>query len=267
MKQVDFPPLWKALAHPKRRRIIQLLHEKSRTTSEIAAHFDVSRFAIMQHLKVLERAELIETRREGRHRWNNLNEDLFQQIQEDYLENSQGAQYQLADILTFLARQEGAQSGEKIDPEPAFIKLQVTLQAPANRVYQAITRDIDEWWSNRITVDSHMHLEPQVGGRFFEEFNGGGGVLYASVTYLKQGEEIRLTGAMDLVEEAWTNSIHLVLTSPQPDVTQLLLSHHFLGKVNVITVDSYKQSWEKLLKQHLKIFVESGTRFDGTDPH
>ena len=267
MKQVDFLPLWKALAHPKRRRIIRLLHDKSRTTSEISAHFDVSRFAIMQHLKVLEQAELIETRREGRQRWNYLNEDLFRRIQEDYLESSSGAQYQLGDILSFLTRQDSTQSGDDIDPEPLPIKLQVALQAPVDKVYQALTRDLNKWWSYRISVDSFMVLEPQVGGRFFEEFNGGGGVLYASVTYLKQDKEIRLNGSMGLTDLASSSTIRLVLQAQQPDATLLLLSHHFLGRVNVITADTFRKRWEELLKQNLKSFVESGTRFQETDSH
>lgn len=267
MEQVDFIPLWKALAHPKRRRIIQLLHDKSRTTSEISAHFDVSRFAIMQHLKVLEQAELIETRREGRQRWNYLNEDLFRRIQEDYLESSSGAQYQLGDILTYLTRQDSAQSGEDIEPEPPPIKLQVALEAPVDKVYQALTRDINKWWGYRISADSIMVLEPRVGGRFLEEFNGGGGMLYASVTYLKQDKEIQLNGAMGLTEEASSSAIRFVLQAQQTNVTLLLLSHHFLGRVNVIVADTFRQSWEELLNHNLKSFVEAGTLFHETAVH
>jgi DNA-binding transcriptional ArsR family regulator len=54
--------------------MMDLLAEKERTTGELAAAFPkLSRFAVMKHLRVLERAGLLITRREGRLRWNQLN--------------------------------------------------------------------------------------------------------------------------------------------------------------------------------------------------
>lgn len=257
MQQIDLVPLWKALADPKRRRVIQLLGEKTRTTGELCTYFDVSRFAIMRHLKVLEQAGLIKSRREGRQRWNFLNKDLFQQIQQTYLENDGDGEYQLKDILSLLARQEGTRVKETAVAEPP-IEQNVSLQATPDRVFQALTDDINAWWSYRITSDSHVYLEPHVGGRFYEAFNKGGGALYALVTYLKPGEEIRLNGSMGLDGEAVGNLIYITLQSQEPDATRLQLTHRFLGKVAVVTVDTFKRSWEDLLTQHLKSFVEQG---------
>jgi DNA-binding transcriptional ArsR family regulator len=45
--------IWTALPDPKRCQIT-LLEKKPRTTSELSSNFDVSRFAVMKHLKVLE---------------------------------------------------------------------------------------------------------------------------------------------------------------------------------------------------------------------
>jgi DNA-binding transcriptional ArsR family regulator len=256
MEQLDLIPLWKALADTKRRRIIRLLHKSTRTTSEISDYFDVSRFAIMRHLKVLEQAGLIKTRREGRQRWNFLNEELFQQIQRTYLENGPDGQYQLGDILGFLAREEERPARETVSSSQHPIELEIELQARQERVFQTLTDDIDSWWSYRFSTDSHMHLEPWVGGRFYEAFDNGGGALYAFVTYLKPGEEIRLNGSMGLADEDNNNIIHFVLQNQQPDMTHLRFTHRFLGKANMITVDIFKRSWVKLLTQHLKSFIE-----------
>ena len=59
----------RAVADPTRRRILQLVHERERTVSDIAAHFSVSRPAISQHLKVLHDADLVTIRREGTRRF------------------------------------------------------------------------------------------------------------------------------------------------------------------------------------------------------
>lgn len=73
--------MWKALSNPVRRRILDLLRDEPRTTGDVADAFpDLSRFAVMQHLGVLEAAELVIPRREGRHRWNHLNPVPIQEV-------------------------------------------------------------------------------------------------------------------------------------------------------------------------------------------
>jgi len=66
--------VFKALADKTRRRMLDLLARRPRTTSELAAAFPrLSRFAVMKHLAVLQRAGLLIASRDGRKRWNSLN--------------------------------------------------------------------------------------------------------------------------------------------------------------------------------------------------
>ena len=77
----DLEPVWKALANPDRRAILDLLSKGPVTTGDLAGHFpDLTRFAVMQHLRVLEAADLIVARREGRMRYNYLNAVPIQEI-------------------------------------------------------------------------------------------------------------------------------------------------------------------------------------------
>ena len=77
----DLDAIWKALANADRRRILDLLRDGPLTTGDVALHFpDLSRFAVMQHLRVLEEAELVVPRREGRKRYNFLNPVPIQEI-------------------------------------------------------------------------------------------------------------------------------------------------------------------------------------------
>lgn len=253
MEQRDLTILWKALADPKRRRIVQLLHEKAHTTGEICTHFDVSRFAIMRHLKVLEQAELIQTRREGRQRWNFLNDALFQEIQQTYLAGESNGDYQLQAVLGFLSRE--AQAGEQLVSPQSPLKQALHLPALPAQVFQALTNDVNQWWSYRLAADSHVYLEPQVGGRFYEAFSDGGGVLYATVTYLKPNHEIRLYGSLGMMDGIAYNSIHITL-EPQPDEsTCLQLTHYFSDQMSAVTMAAFSRSWEELLSQHLKAFI------------
>src|SRR2546423_3691733 len=55
----------KAIAGPRRRRILTLVRDGELSAGEIAAHFDVTRPAVSQHLNVLKEAGLVNERRNG----------------------------------------------------------------------------------------------------------------------------------------------------------------------------------------------------------
>ena len=56
----------RALAEPRRRDILRLVWHEARSVGDIASHFDVTRPAISQHLRVLESAGLVTLKRDGR---------------------------------------------------------------------------------------------------------------------------------------------------------------------------------------------------------
>ena len=58
----------RAIAEPRRRRILQLVRERELSAGQIASQFDVSRPAISQHLGVLKEAGLVDERRNGTQR-------------------------------------------------------------------------------------------------------------------------------------------------------------------------------------------------------
>ena len=67
-------PVFRALADPTRRRLLDELRRGPRTTGElVAAHPEMTRYGVMAHLAVLEQAGLVVVTRQGRHRTNHLN--------------------------------------------------------------------------------------------------------------------------------------------------------------------------------------------------
>jgi DNA-binding transcriptional ArsR family regulator len=58
----------KAIAEPRRRRILTLVRDGELSSGEIAAQFDVTRPAVSQHLNVLKEAGLVSERRNGTRR-------------------------------------------------------------------------------------------------------------------------------------------------------------------------------------------------------
>src|SRR6478672_6008369 len=79
-------PVWKALADPTRRSILDLLRDRPRTTTDIVDAFArLTRFGVMKHLDVLREAGLVHTREEGRQRVNSLNVFPIRQIYERWV--------------------------------------------------------------------------------------------------------------------------------------------------------------------------------------
>src|SRR5690348_2688533 len=70
----DDDRIFTALADPTRRRLLDRLFERDgRTLSELEGEQDMTRFGVMKHLRVLEEAGLVITRRRGREKLHFLN--------------------------------------------------------------------------------------------------------------------------------------------------------------------------------------------------
>jgi len=66
--------VFKALADPTRRFLLDLLFEREgRTLTDLESHVDMSRIGVMKHLRLLEQAGLVVTRRSGREKLHFLN--------------------------------------------------------------------------------------------------------------------------------------------------------------------------------------------------
>jgi DNA-binding transcriptional ArsR family regulator len=70
----DDDGVFKALADPTRRHLLDRLFERDgRTLTELESEVEMSRFGVMKHLRVLEEAGLVVTRRSGREKHHYLN--------------------------------------------------------------------------------------------------------------------------------------------------------------------------------------------------
>jgi len=72
----------KAIAEPTRREILRLVIDEERTAGDIAAHFDVTRPAVSQHLRVLKEADLVSERRDGTRRYYRARPETIRELQQ-----------------------------------------------------------------------------------------------------------------------------------------------------------------------------------------
>jgi DNA-binding transcriptional ArsR family regulator len=84
---MDDDGVFRALADPTRRFLLDLLFERDgRTLSELDAELEMTRFGVMKHLRVLEEAGLVATRRQGREKLHFLNPVPIRQVHDRWID-------------------------------------------------------------------------------------------------------------------------------------------------------------------------------------
>ena len=82
----DTDLLFKALADPGRRKLLDLLHaHDGRTLNELCEHLEMTRQGVTQHLNLLEAANLVATVRRGREKLHFLNPVPLQTIYDRWI--------------------------------------------------------------------------------------------------------------------------------------------------------------------------------------
>ena len=79
--------MFKALADPTRRFLLDLLFEREgRTLTDLESKVDMTRIGVMKHLRLLEEAGLVVTRRSGREKLHFLNPVPIRMIHDRWID-------------------------------------------------------------------------------------------------------------------------------------------------------------------------------------
>lgn len=166
--------VWNALSSPHRRKLIDLLRDEPRTTGDLADAFpDLSRYAVMQHLDVLVNARLVLHRMEGRYRFNYLNPAPIQMIYERWMQPyAQDIGKQMMALKRYVNKE------TEMDLRVVRIEAELPLKTTPQKAFAALTTKLDDWWPHRTRPDAVIICEPGVGGRMYEDWGEGAGMLY-----------------------------------------------------------------------------------------
>jgi DNA-binding transcriptional ArsR family regulator/uncharacterized protein YndB with AHSA1/START domain len=257
----DTGPLWRALADPTRRRILDLLRERPQVTGEIAAQFAISRIAVMRHLEVLAAAGLVTSRKRGRQRWHYLNAVPLQRLHRRWAEPA------AAGFASALLRLQDNVEAEGRQMEPirptVDVALDIEIAGTPAAVFAALTKDPGGWWGHPFVTPraTALSLDPRLGGLFVEQWENGGGVI-ASVTGWAQDEHLRLDGQFHMGVGVGVATFDLAGSGAG---TLVRFSFRAIGLVDAAVADDMSRGWAELVGTRLKGLVETGTR-RGIDP-
>lgn len=255
--------LWRALADPTRRRILDLLRDGPRITGQIAAEFSISRIAVMRHLEVLTTAGLVTNRKRGRERWHYVNLAPLVGLADRW--GSPAAATWTRGLLRLRDRVEAepmtegdSSAGKAID-----IALDVRIEGTPSRVFEAMTADPGAWWGHPYLRPeaTSLSMEPALGGQFVEQWTNGS-ALIGTVTGIEPNHLLQLTGSFHLGVALAVAEFAL---TPDGDATELRFTFGAVGAIDDELASGFNLGWRDLLTERLKQFVEDGTRL-GVEP-
>jgi DNA-binding transcriptional ArsR family regulator len=160
--------VFRALADPTRRSLLdELFREDGQTLSALQARFEITRFGVMKHLKVLEDAGLVVTRRRGREKLHFLNPVPIRLVHDRWV--SKYAEPWTAELSDLKNRLETQM--EKV--------FEIYIRTTPERLWEAIT-------------DSEIRGKFQFGNRIESDWTPGSRVAmsHPSAGLLGEGENL-----------------------------------------------------------------------------
>jgi uncharacterized protein YndB with AHSA1/START domain/biotin operon repressor len=155
--------VFKALADPTRRSLLdELFREDGQTLSALEARFDITRFGVMKHLKQLEEAGLVVSKRRGREKLHYLNPVPIRLVHDRW-------------VSKYAEPWAAALSGLKTRLEHSMEKVfEIYIRTTPERLWEAIT---DGETRSKYTFGLRMESDWTQGSRFEQRSPNAADVL------------------------------------------------------------------------------------------
>jgi uncharacterized protein YndB with AHSA1/START domain len=240
--------VFKALADPTRRGLLDELHrEDGQTLSALEARVPMSRFGVMKHLRVLEDAGLVVTKRRGREKLHFLNAVPIRLIHDRWVSRYTEP---WAATLTGLKRTIEEQTMEKV--------FEIYIKTTPERLWEALT---DPKLRSRYSFGIGCESEWTPG-------SGYKGVHQSAGMTILEGENLEVDPPRRLVQSfnaLWSDDVRAEGTSrvtfdiePVGDSCRLLVIHDELREDGN---DEIYGGWPQILSG-LKTLLETGEDLD-----
>jgi len=142
---------------------------------------------------------------------------------------------------------------------------EISIEATPERVWTALVDQISDWWPSSFNSPSAKRfiLEPFVGGRLYEDWGDGQGLLWGNVISLRKPALLQICGEL-MPDAACTpdSGPATIYTTYRLEgdgaPTVVKLQDTVYGRVGDGVATSLQDGWKHILHECLKPFVEKG---------
>jgi uncharacterized protein YndB with AHSA1/START domain/DNA-binding transcriptional ArsR family regulator len=243
----DLSPVFKALADPTRRQLLDRLHERNgQTLGELCGSLAMARQSASQHLALLEAANLVSTVWHGREKLHYLNVVPLHEVQERWIDK-----FETPRLRVLSAVRHAAEEPEMTD-QPTFVYVTYIAATP-ERVWQALT-DADltaAYWGHRNESD----WQPGSTWRHVRTDGSGIADVVGTVVESVPPERLVLTFPGSDEQRAGTPSTVTFTIDRDRDVVRLTVQHRDLP--TAADTAAVATGWPAVLA-NLKSLLETG---------
>lgn len=240
--------VFKALGHPGRRKLLDRLFSRDgQSLGELCETLELSRFGVMKHLRVLETAGLVATRRVGREKLHYLNPVPIRLLHDRWI--SKYAEPWVAAMGDLKAKLEG-----RVMSSPKLV-YEVYIRTTPEKLWQAIT---DPAFTRSYFYGTAVESTWKPGASVIHRREDGEVALEGKVLAIEPGRKLvtTFTAAHDPVQKKERPSRVTWEIVPLGEVCKLTLVHDdFDGETK--TYQSVLQGWNPVLSG-LKTLIETG---------
>ncbi len=142
------------------------------------------------------------------------------------------------------------------------VELEVRIEAPAERVWQALVDEIGRWWPRDFYAGpaKSFRLEPRLGGRMYEDWGNGAGATWYAVTEIDPGRSLGLSGTLPAAFGGPAISLLRLVLRPEGEATVLELTDSEFRRATEKAHASLDEGWRQLFEVAFKRYAEGGER-------
>lgn len=141
------------------------------------------------------------------------------------------------------------------------IDLEFPIAAPRERVWQALVAETGQWWRQDFYMGSPvqpMVFEARPGGRLYEDWGQGGGLLWYTVLALEPPAALDMVGHLTPAFGGPASSMLRLCLKDTGAMTLLQLSDSVFGRVSEDSAARLREGWQLLFGEGFKPYVEHG---------
>jgi uncharacterized protein YndB with AHSA1/START domain/DNA-binding transcriptional ArsR family regulator len=243
--------IFKALSDDTRRQLLDMLRRQDgQTLTELESALGMTRFGVMKHLKILEAASLIATRKAGRFKYHYLNAAPLQLLVDRWIEplTQQPLARAMLDLKADLERSNTMTT--MTDTRPDFM-METFIRTTPEKLWEALT--------NPDMITRYHFASVAIHGRFaagepYEyKFADGNVMLSGEIIAADPPKRLEMSFIPGWIGPDAAKSHHVYEIEAVGDLTKLVILHYDLPQ----SQHGVREGWAKIIAS-LKSYLETG---------
>ncbi|MBS1721831.1 MAG: metalloregulator ArsR/SmtB family transcription factor [Armatimonadetes bacterium] len=248
---MDEAAVFKALADESRRTLLDLLFEQDgRTLTDLEGHLEMTRFGVMKHLKVLEDAGLVATKKQGREKLHFLNPVPIATVYDRWVDK-----YTHPHVRVLAGLKSALETPQMTQTKTHTHVFETHIRASVDKVWQTL---LDPDMTQKFFFDTRVTTDLKPGSAFQYVSSDGELMLDGEVVECDPPHKLVTTFLPKWGEDAIDADYSKVTyeLEEKDGVTRLRLTHEGLPEGKPVVQNTFA-GWSRILAG-LKTLLETG---------